>query len=342
MIRRLARWVVLATAVPAVLLSFAYLSGDINTWWIELTHYVPFPVHLAPAMLALALSFTLRWPWRVAATCTVALVLTVIMGLAVGRSDAGSGRLRMMTYNVKAQQASERLGGFDRLAAEVATHRPDILVMQDAAELTPASREHMAQAFDHYAGRNVYLHGQYIVLTRYPLRDCKAVPLPWHERPLDYVHCIVTIDGQDVDLYTVHFISPRKGLNAARRERAEGIDDWQQNFNDRLGQSRRLAADLKARTSQRPMILAGDLNAVEPSPVIRELLATGLRDAYSSAGIGYGFSHGHALKPGFSFLRIDHILVSPDLGVVDAYPGGWRASEHRPVIADLLLQRTPR
>lgn len=341
MIRRLARWVVVATALPAALLSFAYLSGDIDTWWIELTHYVPFPVHLLPAALALLLSFKLRWPWRVAAAATVALVLTVIMGLAVGRSDTGSGRFRMMTYNVKAQQASERIGGFDRLAAEVAAHRPDILVMQDAADLTPASRERMAHAFDDYAGRHVYLHGQYIVLTRYPLRDCRASPLPWHERPLDYVHCIVTIDGEDVDLYTVHFISPRKGLNAARRERAEGIDDWQQNFNDRLAQSRRLAADLAGRP-QRPMILAGDLNAVDASPVIRALLATGLRDVYSSAGLGYGFSHGHALKPGFSFLRIDHILVSPDLGVVDAYPGGWRASEHRPVIADLLLHRAPR
>ncbi len=61
-----------------------------------------------------------------------------------------------------------------------------------------------------------------------------------------------------------------------------------------------------------------DLNAPESSPVIRALL-------------------------GFSFLRIDRILVSPELGVIDAFAGGAQASEHRPVIADLLLPpRRPR
>jgi endonuclease/exonuclease/phosphatase (EEP) superfamily protein YafD len=40
-----------------------------------------------------------------------------------------------------------------------------------------------------------------------------------------------------------------------------------------------------------------------------------------------------------SFLRIDHILVSPEIGVVDAFAGGKEGSEHRPVIADLLLRR---
>ena len=40
-----------------------------------------------------------------------------------------------------------------------------------------------------------------------------------------------------------------------------------------------------------------------------------------------------------SFVRIDHILVSPELGVRHSFVGGKEASEHRPVIADLLLQR---
>lgn len=69
--------------------------------------------------------------------------------------------------------------------------------------------------------------------------------------------------------------------------------------------------------------------------------AFGLRDAFSSAGWGYGYAHGHALKLRFSFLRIDHILVSPGLGGTDSFVGVMGASEHRPVIADLLLQREP-
>ena len=70
------------------------------------------------------------------------------------------------------------------------------------------------------------------------------------------------------------------------------------------------------------------------------LLLVAAAVAFSSAGFGYGYSHGHALRFGFSFLRIDHMLVSKEIGVADAFPGGWQASEHRPVIADLLLRRS--
>ena len=132
-------------------------------------------------------------------------------------------------------------------------------------------------------------------------------------------------------------IRDRRGLNATRHEGAEGIDDWQQNFEDRLSQSRRLAADVAKR--EHPLIVAGDLNAPETSPVIRTLLDRGLRDAFSSAGRGYGYTHGHSTMLAISFLRIDHILVSPEIGVVDAFAGGKEGSEHRPVIADLLLKR---
>jgi endonuclease/exonuclease/phosphatase (EEP) superfamily protein YafD len=67
-----------------------------------------------------------------------------------------------------------------------------------------------------------------------------------------------------------------------------------------------------------------------------------LRDAFSSAGRGYGYTHGHSTRLGFSFLRIDHVLLSPEIGVADCFVGQKEASDHRPVIADLLLQRADR
>ena len=121
------------------------------------------------------------------------------------------------------------------------------------------------------------------------------------------------------------------GLNAARHEGVDGIDAWQRNHETRLAQARALARDL----APGPLVLAGDLNAPDSSAVVRSLLALGLRDAFASAGRGYGYTYGHTLRPGFSFLRIDHILVSPDFAVRDSSVGGDDASDHRPVIADL-------
>lgn len=45
------------------------------------------------------------------------------------------------------------------------------------------------------------------------------------------------------------------------------------------------------------------------------------------------------MRIGFSFLRIDHILVSAGIGVRDVTVGAGDVSDHRPVIADLLLRR---
>jgi endonuclease/exonuclease/phosphatase (EEP) superfamily protein YafD len=113
-------------------------------------------------------------------------------------------------------------------------------------------------------------------------------------------------------------------------------DEWRANAQDRMAQADMLAQTLANR--QQPAIVAGDLNAPEQSLVVRTLLDTGLRDAFSSAGTGYGYSHGHSLRPHlFSTIRIDHILVSREIGVEDCFVGGKEGSEHRPVIADLWM-----
>jgi endonuclease/exonuclease/phosphatase (EEP) superfamily protein YafD len=294
-------------------------------------------VFLVPALLAVVLSWRLNWAWRLIAIGALGLVTTIIMGLAFGHADAGSAALRMMTYNVKSYRAVRQAGVYEALEREVAQQRPDLLVMQDADELIAARHSAPAIAQSIFDGRHVFSRDQYIVVSRYPLRDCRAGDLSFRGQPHSYVRCVVSVDGREIELFTAHLLSPRRGLNATRREGAEGIDDWQRNFEDRLSQSRKLAADVAKH--EHPLIVAGDLNAPETSPVIRTLLDRGLRDAFSSAGHGYGYTHGHSTMLAMSFLRIDHILVSPEIGVAGAFAGGKEASEHRPVIADLLLQR---
>jgi vancomycin resistance protein VanJ len=333
----IARAGVLGVAVPAVLLASAYRAEPLGSWWLELLQYAPYPAFLLPALFAVVLSWRLGWAWRVTAIGALGLVVTIIMGFTFGHADTGSDALRLMTYNIKAYRAVRQPGAFEALAREVDRHRPDLLVMQDAGDLTAARRTAPAIAQSIFAGRNVFSHDQYIVVSRYPLRDCRAGDLSFRGQPHSYVRCIVAVDGSEVELFTAHLLSPRRGLNATRHEGAEGIGDWQQNFEDRLSQSRTLAGDIARH--ERPLIVAGDLNAPETSPVIRTLLDRGLRDAFSSAGRGYGYTHGHSTMLSISFLRIDHILVSPDIGVVDAFAGGKDGSEHRPVIADLLLER---
>jgi predicted extracellular nuclease len=179
--------------------------------------------------------------------------------------------------------------------------------------------------------------GQYVIASRWPLRDCAGERAEAGGDSLTFARCTVDRGTTRFTLVDAHLESPRDGLVATRREGLDGIDLWETNHAGRLAQSRALAAAL--RDGPRPLVLAGDLNAPDASAVVQALLAIGLHDAFASAGRGWGYTYGHALRPAFSFLRIDHLLASSDVEVVRAFVGGKEASEHRPVIADLRLRR---
>jgi len=320
-----------------VLLTLAQRAGSFGPWWLELSRYLPYPAVLGPALLALLLSCALGWRWVLASLATLGLVATLAMGWVWGRPDAGGVPLRFMTYNVKAYKAVLRTGGFGELAREVALHRPDILVTQDNHGTLHAQGAGAWSGAQAFGMPHAFAIDQYVVASGYPLRECRLGRVDYRGQPHAYVRCAVDVNGAVLDIVTAHFESPRSGLNAARREGLEGAGDWRQNYEERLEQARALARDLHdPQARARPLIVAGDLNAPESSPVVRALLNLGLRDAFSSAG--RGFIYGHALRPGFSFLRIDHALVSDEIGVADAFAGGAQASDHRPVIADLLLR----
>jgi vancomycin resistance protein VanJ len=320
--------------VVALALGFRY--GTESMWWLEIARYVPFPVYLVPALLLVACAWQLGAAWRVAALLAPLIVATELMGLAVGSPDEGSGHLRFMTYNIKAYLAKRTPDGFAKLAWEIASQDPDVIVMQDSQSIESADELPLPMQAA-LKGRQIYVQDQYIIASRYPLTRCAPGNMSYSGDEDNFAHCTLTVGGREIDLFTAHFVSPRDGLNAARGKAAGGLHEWETNFQDRLAQSIQLSAAVSRAT--RPVIVAGDLNADERSPVVRRLLATGLRDAFSSAAVGYGYTLGHDLRPGFSFLRIDHVLVSQDIGVLDCAPGGRDGSEHRPVLADLLVAR---
>lgn len=337
MAQRLFRIIITVVALAIVLICVAYKIGPERWWPLAFLQYVPYYVFLAPALIAFAISFKLSIRSRLAAGIALMLVLTILMGLAIGISDTGTESIRVMTYNVKDYIALDSPEGLTTISEEVARHDPDILVLQDAGRLNAKKEANPAALAFLYGNRQVYTFGQYAIASRYPLRDCKPGKISYRERNHTFVHCVVHTGFTQIDLYTAHFLTPRDGLNAVRHERLSGIDEWEQNVADRMTQAESLATVIKS--SIRPVILAGDFNAPDSSLVVRTLLSTDIRDAFSSAGVGYGYTYGHSFKPGLSFLRIDHIFVSPSIGVAHCYVGGKLASPHRPVIADLLLNR---
>jgi endonuclease/exonuclease/phosphatase (EEP) superfamily protein YafD len=337
----LARSAVVLSLLCAVGLSWLFHHGPARTGWVELLRYLPFLVYLVPVVVALGLSFTLGWAWRLAAAGALGLVLVSVMDLSLGRGRSdlppdtpGTRTVRFMTYNIKSYRAVFRHDGFALLNEEIARQQPDILVMQDAHEV--ARRGDLPRGMRAALPQHtVYTYGQYAIASRFPLSGCAPADISLQQEKQEYVRCTVDIDGTRIDLVTAHLLTPREGLNATREERLGGLAEWRTNFADRLSQAERIATAMAP--LKRPTLVAGDLNAPEHSVVVRQWLDLGLRDAFSAGGFGWGFTHGHSFKPGLSFLRIDHILVSPEIGVREAHVGGRHGSEHRPVVADLVI-----
>jgi endonuclease/exonuclease/phosphatase family metal-dependent hydrolase len=81
-----------------------------------------------------------------------------------------------------------------------------------------------------------------------------------------------------------------------------------------------------------PTLVLGDLNAAPDAPELQPLLGR-LHDVWSSSTL-----------PGFTYpadaphARIDYVLVSPQFEVRSARVPDTQASDHRPVIAELLLR----
>lgn len=337
---RLCQLAVLVVAVGVGFLWFNLSENPERRPVLALMQYLPYPVYLGPALAALVLSYWLGWFWRALSATSLVVVLTAIMGLCVGHAEEGRDRIRFMTYNAKTFYAAARPNGFYELAMEVLQHDPDVLVMQDAGDMSDLEQRQPALFRAIVGDRHTYLYGQYVVASRFPLKDCAPGWIPFQKHMHSFVHCVMEAHGQEVDVVTVHFVTPRQGLNATREEGLKGLKVWGENVNNRVGQSALMVEQMR-HFKPRPRIVAGDLNAPESSVVVKLLLNTGLRDAYSSAGLGYGYTHGHSLKLKISLLRIDHILVSDSIGVANAEVGGKVASEHRPVIADLWLTRQP-
>jgi endonuclease/exonuclease/phosphatase family metal-dependent hydrolase len=241
-----------------------------------------------------------------------------------------------MTFNIKGYFTLDRPEGVARVAREIALHDPDILVLQDATDLAQLEQRSPGALRALFGDLKAFAHGQYVVAARNAPRDCVAPEGRPGKRRHGLLHCVVEAQGRELDVITTHLMTPRDALGAMREGDSQAAEAWEQNLAERTEQAEAVAA--RVRASRRPTIVAGDLNAPETSLVVRTLLEAGLRGAFSSAGRGFGYTWGHSLRPGLSFLRIDHVLVSPGIGVAACFTGGAEASPHRPVIADLHLQ----
>jgi endonuclease/exonuclease/phosphatase family metal-dependent hydrolase len=251
-------------------------------------------------------------------------------------TQAPGTAVRVLTYNVHGCVGIDGRHDPLRIARVIADCGADIVALQELDVQRGRSRGiDQPRSIAESLGMHVQFSaarecdgGSYgnAVLSRHPIEAVRGASLPqrgarWEQRALQWVR--VHAAGLSLNVLNTHL-----GLDARERElQAAAIvgREW-----------------VEAARTLGPTVLCGDFNSSPRSIVYRQLTSE-LRDAQRSTAPRSGPRGTFpSLLP---WLRIDHVLVSPDLAVRSCRVfASWRAklaSDHLPIVVDVAQQERP-
>jgi endonuclease/exonuclease/phosphatase family metal-dependent hydrolase len=334
----------IAIAYPATLLAAALLLRFVGeSWWVTLVGlYLPrWGFALPLPFVAFAL---LAWGSRrllLLLVPAIGLLLFPLMGLEINAARAlgAGGELRVVSYNV----AMGRFG-LDEVLRQIDEFAPNIVLLQEA------NGRHAKPLAAHYEQDwHVHTHDQFFLASRFPIKDVYLPPkldLPPVPRSARFARYTLETPVGEVDVFNVHPISPRDGLDELRgqglsyelrsgrllRTSANAIGHIEPNTRLRARQVAEIGAQVAG--SERPVIVAGDTNLPGLSRLLATHLLNGLEDGFSAAGRGLGYTF-PAKHP---WMRIDRIMASDRLRFVTFETGRGLGSDHLCVFAALTAR----
>ena len=155
---------------------------------------------------------------------------------------------------------------------------------------------------------------------------------------MDMLHCTVQAAGRDIDFCSVHLLSPHQGLEAVL-DRQTLLRPSDGPMLDAEIEQRRLESEDAhrfVRNLASPPILAGDFNMPVDSTIYRRYWAE-FRNAFSDAGLGFGYTEWPQMRGRLFGVRIDHVLTGPGWRCRRCWVGPDVGSDHLPLLADLSL-----
>jgi endonuclease/exonuclease/phosphatase family metal-dependent hydrolase len=270
-----------------------------------------------PALVVLGMGLQKRrGPLTIVSAATAGvLVSSTLAGTGLPdrvRPPAGAvPKLRVFSANI--HHANPDVG---RLAKEILADAPDIVGLQevdpDGAE--GLRRSGVLRRFP-YAVTETRNGASGIALwSRFPLVDTKVQDV--HGMP--FIRATMVLGARQIRLYVVHMVAPL----------GQDRVPWR-------AQLRRVEAEIRGESG--PLVVAGDFNATRYHRSFRRLLSDRLADAHEERGRGLAATWPRDQWPLPPLMRLDHILVSPDIDVLSVREGLGQGSDHRPIIADLAL-----
>jgi endonuclease/exonuclease/phosphatase family metal-dependent hydrolase len=250
------------------------------------------------------------------------------------RSAAIEQPIRVMTYNIHAGH-----GNLARTAEAIRASSPDMVALQEVDVHWGERSGFVDQAAA--LATALGMEARFAHIYRLPNRDNSGAPREFGVALLSRHHIVTWRNDTLTRLSTqdsnaVPALAPGL-LDAVVDIRGSRVHVFNTHLDYRADPSvRRIQASEMARVIGRvnePLIVFGDFNATPNAPEIAPLLER-LRDAWpSDSGNGFTYPADVPVK------RIDYVFTSRDFRVVAARVPVSDASDHRPVVVDLILRR---
>ena len=324
--QKAARWLGvlsdISLAVVGVITIFAFAARF--SWAADLC--CQFRVQL---LMILALATIIYWIWRrgtiawwllMCAIANLLPLLPYVVPTANPKVSPDAQVTRIMMLNLL--QGNQH---HDEVVDFVKTHAPDLFVAIEADDEWTEGLKPIRSLFPHRHIIDDRGTSSIAVYSQLPL-DSVAIHLSTR-RQLPSLDFSVTIEQRSIRIFATHPYIPLTREKASLRN--EQLDNIEQVLSQ--GESR---------------ILLGDFNCVPWSPHFADLqTSTGL----TPAGYGRGLrptwyrrarAYGPLRQTWLFALKLDHVLLSDDLTVVDHWIGPCLGSDHRPVIVDFVPAAT--
>jgi endonuclease/exonuclease/phosphatase (EEP) superfamily protein YafD len=310
--RRRIVWTVLLwlSLIPAAIWLPARTSGWDAGLWVQFLAFTPYVAVWTLIPLTVAL-IARRW-----AAAAVAALIAFGFGMAMvprlvtdgDRGPSTGVELRVMTSNVLFGGADA-----DEIVRLVRENQVDVLALQEFTEGSQAALK--------AAGLETILPYNQLapepgasgsgLYSRYDFAEQAARR---NDGGFQQAHAAVQVPGAGtIYVESVHPLAP---------SHPDTIPGWSADLRDMLPAEGGL-----------PRILLGDFNATLDHELLRDVIATGYRDAADAVGKGWigtwGPYDGDPIPP----VTIDHVLVDERIGVKDVQVHDVKDSDHRAVIA---------
>ncbi|GGQ38253.1 endonuclease/exonuclease/phosphatase family protein [Couchioplanes azureus] len=282
---------------------------------VQLFAFTPYVAAWSAVPLVAALA-TRRWVAAAVAAVTFALFAVTVLPRALADGDRGPQtgvKLHVMTSNML-------FGGADPAQIVQLVRDNDVAVLA-VQEFTPAAQTRLAEAglgqlLPYSSLGAEYGAGGSGLYSRYPITN------PGVRVNGGFFHqAYGTIQPPGAGPLTVESAHPLAPFSV------DVVDRWRAD----------LEAEPRADPKGLPRILLGDFNATLDHQPMRALIDSGYRDAADATGDGltgtWGPYDGDAIPP----VTIDHVLVDNRLGVADAEVHDIRGTDHRSIIAEVVL-----